>query len=554
MSKKKQKMEPYWDLPYTPSKDFQKKTAYFSMEFAVHQGLKIYSGGLGFLAGSHMRSAHDLKQNLIGIGMLWRYGYYDQGRNPDHTLSIQSIEKQYSFLKDTGLQVSVRIYDNTDVQVRAYLLEPETFGTAPIYLLSTRVPENDELSQSITDHLYDNNEFTRIAQSIVLGIGGAKIVELLGGAEVYHLNEGHGLPAFYYLKEQGVKAALKVFTTHTPERGGNEERSGELLNRFGFFGRELSQEELQKEMVDGYHLNYTVSALRMAKKVNAVSKLHAKVSKNMWNGHAGARKIIPITNAQHIDFWQDETLRKSWKSENANAFRKRKEALKRQLFEEVLNQTGKLFRPEVLTMVWARRFAEYKRADLLLQDLSRFHALVSNSAYPIQLIWAGKPYPQDGGAINLFNYLVQFTRDYPNLAVLTGYEIDLSKILKTGSDVWLNTPRITREASGTSGMTAAMNGSVNVTVNDGWIPEFAVNGKNSFVLPETDHTWPIQEQDAFDCSNLYDILENKVIPIYYDKPEQWNGIVFRAIDDVSERFSSDRMAREYYERMYQAEG
>ncbi len=551
-TKKKSTAAPFTALNYIPSSEFQKRTAYFSMEFAVDQGLKIYSGGLGFLAGSHMRSAHDLKQNLIGIGMLWRYGYYDQGRNQDHTLSVQSIEKQYSFLKDTGLQVSVRIFDNPNVQVRAYLLEPKTFGTAPIYLLSTRVPENDELSQSITDHLYDNNEFTRIAQSIVLGIGGAKIVELLGGSDVYHLNEGHGLPAFYYLKEQGVTAALKVFTTHTPEKGGNEERSGELLNRFGFFHRELSWEELHEEMVDGHHLNYTVSALRMAKKVNAVSKLHAKVSRNMWNGHAGAKKIIPITNAQHLNFWQDETFRKAWKNQNARSFVKRKKELKKQLFKEVLDQTGKLFDPDVLTMVWARRFAAYKRADLLLQDMKRFHQLVQNTEQPVQIIWAGKPYPQDGGAINMFNYLIQFTRDYPNLAVLTGYEIDLSRILKTGSDVWLNTPRITREASGTSGMTAAMNGSVNLSVNDGWMPEFARDGKNSFILPETDHTLPVEEQDAFDCANLYDILEGKVVPTYYENPEKWMKIVFQAIEDVSEPFSSDRMAREYYEKLYGA--
>lgn len=539
-----------WPVSYEPAPEFSKRAAYFSMEFAVHQGLKIYSGGLGFLAGSHMRSAYGLRQNLVGIGMLWRFGYYDQGRNPDRTLNVQTIEKSYSFLKDTGLQVRVRI-NNNDVHVRAYLLEPETFGTAPIFLLSTQLPENDYLAQTITDYLYDGNEETRIAQSIVLGIGGAKIIELLGGAEVYHLNEGHGLPAFYYLRDRTEDSALKVFTTHTPERGGNEERSGNLLNRFGFFHRKLSQKELQAELVDGFHLNYTVTALRMAKKVNAVSKLHARVSQAMWYGHKGAEQIIPITNAQNEGFWQDRGLREACEHKDMEGFRARKRLLKEQLFEVVLDQTGKRFDPDTLTLVWARRFAGYKRADILHKDMERFGRLIAQKEHPIQLIWAGKPYPLDHGAIDLFNYLVGFTRDYPNLAVLTGYEMELSRKLKTGSDVWLNTPRITREASGTSGMTAAMNGSVNVSVNDGWIPEFAKDGENSFILPETDFTLPAEKQDQIDSANLFDILEQKVLPLYYERPGDWNRIVFQAMDDVVPEFSSDRMAKEYYEQLYQ---
>ncbi|MEM9141435.1 MAG: alpha-glucan family phosphorylase, partial [Bacteroidota bacterium] len=472
-----------WYHPYTPTKAYNKKTAYFSMEFAVHQGLKIYSGGLGFLAGSHMRSALGLKQNIIGIGMLWKYGYYDQGRNKDQTLQTTSVEKTYSFLEDTGLEVEVQIFDNPKVKVRAFVLKPETFNCAPIYLLTTDVEGNDFLSRTITDYLYDANEMTRVAQSIVLGIGGAKIVERLGGADVYHLNEGHALPAFYYLRDQGVKKSQMVFTTHTPEKGGNEERDGYHLNTFGFFGRKLSEKELQKEMVNGNTINYTVCALRMAKKANAVSKLHAKISRSMWNGYGDAHKIIPITNAQNLEFWQDKNIQKAWKKGNLKALAKRKIELKKELFELVLDQTGKLFDPKVLTIVWARRFAGYKRADLLLHDIQRFREIMDNSSYPVQIIWAGKPYPMDFSAIDTFNHLVGFTKHEPRMAVLTGYEIALSRKLKAGSDIWLNTPRITREASGTSGMTAAMNGSINVTTNDGWIPEFAKNGKNSFVLP-----------------------------------------------------------------------
>lgn len=539
-----------WYHPYKTDKKYSKKVAYFSMEFGIHQALKIYSGGLGFLAGSHMRSAYELKQNVIGIGMLWKYGYYDQARHKDKTLRTDFIEKTYSFLEDTGIEVSVQIHDNPNVRVRAYVLKPEIFGSVPIYLLSTDLENNDYLSRTITNNLYDANESTRVSQSIVLGIGGAKVVEALGGADRYHLNEGHALPAFYYLRDRGVKKNNFVFTTHTPEKAGNEERDANYLNDCGFFGRRLSQEELSQEVVNGNNLNYTVAALRMAKKANAVSKLHAKVSRSMWKGYDKTCRIIPITNAQNQNFWQDKKLKRAWETKKDSAFGKRKLELKNELFKEVLDQTQKLFDPNVLTFVWARRFAGYKRADLLLYDIARFERMLSNKKYPVQIIWAGKPYPLDYAGIEIFNKLVHFTKHRPNLAVLTGYEMDLSRKLKEGSDVWLNTPRITREASGTSGMTAAMNGSVNVSINDGWIPEFKRNNKNSFVLPELDHTMPVEVQDRLDAENLYDVLENKVIPTYYDKPNKWQEIVFNGIDDVLPEFSSHRMADQYYKELF----
>ena len=540
-----------WFHPYRPAKEFNKRVAYFSMEFGIHQALKIYSGGLGFLAGSHMRSAFELKQNMIGIGMLWKYGYYDQGRNRDQTMIPQYIEKQYSFLEDSGHEIEVQLFDNPSVKVRAMVLKPEIFGSVPIYLLTTDVDGNDDLSRSITNHLYDATELTRICQSIVLGIGGSKLVEALGGADIYHLNEGHGLPAFYHLRNRGLGKEKMVFTTHTPEKAGNVERDAQLLNHSGFFGRTLSEEELKKETGGSDRLNYTVAALRMAKKTNAVSKLHAKVARDMWKGQKGAAGIIPITNAQNQNFWQDEGIKKSWLTKNSNAYKKRKAVLKKELFDEVLNQTGKLFDPNILTIVWARRFAGYKRADLLLQDLERFEKLLHDTKYPVQIIWAGKPYPLDSQGIDVFNKLVHFTKFRPNLAVLTGYEMALSRKLKAGSDVWLNTPRITREASGTSGMTAAMNGSVNLSINDGWIPEFAKNGINSFILPEVDYKLPVSEQDALDSTHLYEMLEQKVLPLYYNDPAKWSEIVFKGIEDVIPEFTSARMARQYYKELYQ---
>jgi starch phosphorylase len=539
-----------WNHSYKPTKKYDKKVAYFSMEFGIHQALKIYSGGLGFLAGSHMRSAHESKQNMIGIGMLWKYGYYDQARNEDQTLRTDFIEKTYNFLEDTGIEVEVPLHDNPGVKVRAYILKPEIFGCVPMYLLSTDIEGNDFLSRTITNHLYDSNEVTRVSQSIILGIGGAKVVEALGGADMYHLNEGHALPAFYYLRDQGVKKEQFAFTTHTPEKAGNEERDARHLNRCGFFGRTLSEEELRLEMVNDGMINYTVSALRMAKKSNAVSKLHAVVSNDMWKDFDGVSKIIPITNSQNQNFWQDKEIKKSWQKKSNKKFKTRKTTLKNQLFDVVLNQTKKIFDPNIITIVWARRFAGYKRADMFLYDLERFEKLLSNKKYPVQIIWAGKPYPKDYQAIDTFNHLVNFSKNRKNLAVLTGYEIDLSKKLKYGSDIWLNTPRITREASGTSGMTAAFNGSVNVSINDGWIPEFQKHGENCFVLPELDYKKPVWEQDEEDCANLFDILENEVLPTYYDKPKKWQEIVFNSITDVVPEFTSKRMAKQYYEELY----
>src|SRR6187402_2198811 len=227
-------------FPYKFDKKFTKPVAYFSMEFAIDQPLKIYSGGLGFLAGSHMRSAYELKQNIIGIGILWKKGYYDQERNQDQTLKVSFRDKDYSFLTDTGILFPITIH-GTKVYVKAYLLKPEVFKSAPLFLLSTDIPENDFLAQTISHRLYDPNETTRVAQSILLGIGGAKFLDVLERkTEIYHMNEGHALPLCFYLLDKfkhNIEEVKKrvVFTTHTPEKAGNEEHSLPILNSMSFF-------------------------------------------------------------------------------------------------------------------------------------------------------------------------------------------------------------------------------------------------------------------------------------------------------------------------------
>ncbi len=542
--------------PYKIGKGYEKAVAYFSMEFAIDQPLKIYSGGLGFLAGSHMRSAYDLKQNVVGIGMLWKYGYYTQTRKPNNELDVLNEEHQYSFLEDTGIVLDVKVH-TAIIKVKVFYLAPEVFGTAPIYLLSTDHPDNDYLAHTITHKLYDNNLATRIAQYNVLGIGGAMLLDALEHkTDLFHLNEAHGLPAAFYLYDK-YKSVAKVkerlvFTTHTPVKAGNEVNDPKFLHDMGYFNN-LSLEEVDKLI--GYengYFNHTLAALRWSKKANAVSKKHQKVSQEMWGGFDKICKIEAITNAQNKQYWTDTELEKAFEKQNKDAYIKRKKELKKLLFEEVADQTGKLLDPDVLTIVWARRFADYKRADLITRDLDRFEALLSNTKFPVQIIWSGKPYPLDGGAVDMFNRLIHLTKKYKNAAVIIGYELRLSAIMKKGSDVWLNNPRIPLEASGTSGMTAAMNGSINFSTNDGWILEFAKHGKNGFVIPEVDLTLSQEQQDHDDLDHMHKILQKDILPTYYNKPDNWLKITWKATEDVNKIFVAKRMADEYYNKLYNA--
>lgn len=541
-------------FPYEFDKKYSKPVAYFSMEFAVDQPLKIYSGGLGFLAGSHLRSAYELKQNLIGIGILWKKGYYDQERNQDQTLRVSFRDKDYSFLVDTNIVYPITIH-GAKVFVKAYLLKPGVFHSAPLFLLSTDIPENDYLAQTISHRLYDPNETTRIAQSILLGIGGAKLLDVLGRqTDIYHMNEGHALPMCFYLldKYKSVAEVKKrvAFTTHTPEKAGNEEHSIPLLNSMSFFnGLTVKQVEEYVAPENGV-LNYTLTALRLSRVANAVSQLHGEVSRKMWGSYSNICEIKAITNAQNKTYWKDDELEAALEANDDEALVQRKKELKRKLFRVVANQTGKLFDENVLTIVWARRFAAYKRANLLLHDFTNFLRLALSKDYPIQVIWAGKPYPEDYNAINIFNEIYWKTKDLPNCTVVTGYELWLSGHLKKGSDIWLNNPRLYHEASGTSGMTAAMNASVNLSIPDGWIPEFAEHGKNSFLIATADDSLSPEAKDKIEAKNLISLLENDIIPTYYKKPHEWTKIVKAGMRDVVPMFDSSRMADEYYKKLY----
>ncbi|MEO6819048.1 MAG: alpha-glucan family phosphorylase [Ginsengibacter sp.] len=542
-------------VPYQIDERYQKKVAYFSMEFAIHQPLKIYSGGLGFLSGSHLRSAFELRQNLIGIGILWKEGYYDQVRHEDQTMKPMWIEKIYNFLEDTGIVFEIDIHDHP-VKVKVMYLNPSTFNSAPLFLLSTDLPENDYVSQTITHRLYDGNAATKLAQFILLGVGGAKLMDVINfNPEVYHLNEAHAVSAAFYLYRkygniEDVKKRL-VFTTHTPEEAGNEKHDIFMCERMSYFC-DMPLEEVRRitGMTDDL-FNHSLAALRFARLANGVSQLHGEVSRQMWQKYEGICEIKAITNAQNVRYWADKQLYRAKEENNDDWFDDRKRHLKLRALEIVADQTGKVMSPDVLTIVWARRFAGYKRAELITRDYKRFEALISNPKYPVQVIWAGKPYPLDSPAIADFDYLVHLSKKYSNVAVLTGYELTLSKRMKQASDVWLNNPRVPREASGTSGMTAAMNGAVNVSTNDGWICEFINNGNNGFIVPPVDYmNMHVEEQDKYDMEQIYKILEEEILPIYYNDFPTWRQIVKNGMRDVLFAFNSNRMAEEYYDILY----
>ena len=545
-----------YSVPYPVEDRYSSRVAYFSMEFATHQPLKIYSGGLGFLAGSHLHSAYELRQNLIGIGILWKYGYYDQERNQDQTLDVAWNEKHYSFLEDTGIKFQINIHEHP-VWVKVLYLNPDTFKTAPLFLLSTDVPENDYVSQTITHRLYDANVATKVAQFILLGVGGARLVDELNfKPDRYHLNEAHGLSAAFYLYKKynynldEVKKRL-VFTTHTPEEAGNEKHDIYLCHKMSYFCGLSVAEVKQLYGNDSDQFNHSLAALRFAKLANGVSQLHGKVSREMWSKFENICPIISITNAQNWRYWADKQLYKFNEAGDDYGIDDRKKYLKKRAFEIVADQTGKIFNPDVFTIVWARRFAGYKRAGLLTTAEERFHKLMTDTKYPVQIIWAGKPYPVDHPAISEFNQLVHLSTRYKNMAVLTGYELTLSKRLKQAADIWLNNPRVPREASGTSGMTAAMNGAINFSTDDGWIPEFINHGNNGFVVPKADYAnMSVHDQDEYDLNKLYEILDQQILPLYYNNYNTWRSVMKNGMRDVRFQFDSNRMAHEYYDLLY----
>jgi starch phosphorylase len=526
------------------------KVAYFSMEMAIDQSLHVYSGGLGFLSGSHMLSAGKLNLPMVGISLLWTSGYGDQAIDVDDTIQINYVQRTYPFLKDTGVTVEVQIFGET-VKVKPYLLEPTTFGTVPCYFLTTDIAGNTQVQRNYSNKLYDSDDCIRVAQEIILGVAGVRALNALGVQfDIVHMNEGHALPAAFELLRlygQNLEAVRRrlVFTTHTPVAAGNECHPVELLQEAGFFVETSKDEAIR---LGGYDFSLTVAALRMSRLANGVSQLHGEVANNMWNWVGGRCKITAITNATSLAYWQDPRVKAAETDEQLRAV---KRAMRGELLEYIQKETGTVFDPEVFTLVWARRFTEYKRADLIFKDLPRIKRLLEQKK--LQLVFAGKFHPKDTWGRETYNKIIKLSRELPGVVVLPGYELALSGILKRGADLWLNTPLRPLEASGTSGMSANFNGAVHMSTFDGWAVEGTYAGYNGYIIngDTSMDNLPLEERHQRDYESMMNQLEFEALPTFYHKPSVWAGLMRRAIQFSSTYFDSDRMAIEYYTRLYQ---
>ena len=539
---------------YEIAPEYAKSAVYFSCEFAIDQSFKIYSGGLGFLAGSHMRAAADIRQNLCGIGILWTYGYYNQARGEDRELAVQFRKKEYAFLQDTGIRFTVPVHGHP-VWVKAMFLPGDIFGTVPMFFLSTDVEENDSLSRAITHRLYDHDHLRRIAQYIILGAGGARLLDELGvDPDVWHLNEAHGLSAAFHLYEkhrslEEVKKRL-VFTTHTPEEAGNEKHGFNLLRDFSFFGGVPEEEVREITGIDGDEFNHSLAALRLARIANGVSKLHGEVSRQMWKDYPDICEITHVTNAQNKKYWADHGLEHARVRGDIEELRHRKRELKERLFRVVADQTGKLFKPDVLTLVWARRFAGYKRPDLIARDIRLFRELLQNNKYPIQIIWAGKPYPFDysrdrhlqpphpphQGLPERHRARRLRTRAFPfpekrlrHLAQQPGrHPRGLRHLRHDRRHERLRQLLHLRR--------------LGLRIRQGREKLLHHPARRPVAQPRG----PRPPRPA----RFLQGDERNILPLYYDKPAEWNKLVLNSMNDVVPFFDADRMVDEYYKNIY----
>ena len=493
---------------------------------------------------------------MVGVSLLWSRGYGDQQVGEDGNVEIVYKGRTYPFLKDTGVTVDVEIFGRT-VKAKVLLLEPKTFGTVPTYFLTTDFEGNSDEDRYLTHKLYDGDERIRISQEILLGKGGMRALRALNlPVDIIHLNEGHALPAvFELLNEPGASfdkiREMTVFTTHTPVAAGNETHDANLLNEAGFFGNMPLNDAIN--LGGGQNFSLTVAALRMSRKANGVSQLHGVVANNMWQWVDGRCPIVAITNAVSKEYWQDKRL-KQIDLHNNNELLALKRQMKTELFDYVAKHNNKQFNPDVLTIVWARRFTEYKRATLIFRDFERIKKLLEENK--VQLLFSGKFHPKDNTGRDMFNQILDYSRKLPNVAVLTGpgYELELSGLMKRGSDVWLNTPTRPLEASGTSGMAANLNAAVHCSIWDGWAVEGTYHGINGYLINHEGnegHQEP-EARNQSDYESMMRILENEILPTYYNNKGRWAELMRQSIYTAETYFNSDRMIVEYYVRLYQS--
>jgi starch phosphorylase len=606
--------------------------AYFCAEFGVHNSLPLYSGGLGILAGDHLKSASDLQLPLIAIGLLYRYGYFVQRLRTD---GWQEEHYGETFPSELPIHL-VRDHDGSPLQVEVLIRERNVLaqvwraevGRVSLYLLDSNIPENVETDRWVTGHLYGGDRETRIVQEMLLGIGGVRLLRKLGiEPHVFHLNEGHSAFLTLELAREVIQTegrtmaeatervrAQCVFTTHTPVAAGNDEFDAALVSRcFGStYLRELglSQEEFlglgrvdPKNSAERFGL--TPLAIRMCRSTNGVSKKHGEVSRELWKQLWPATSIdkIPIThitNGVHAPTWVSPLMRylyekyagSDWTTQLQDRVRWREAVatipdeelwiahslLKERLVAflryrsfqsrkfagetaDYIEAANSLFDPKTLTIGFARRVAGYKRWNLLLTEPERILRLINDEARPVQFVFAGKAHPQDEGSKRLLQQLAQWKYDAgvrQRAVFLEDYDQEIARQLVQSVDVWLNVPRRPLEASGTSGEKVAMNGGLNLSILDGWWLE-GYDGTNGFAIGNGVDTEDVPKIDASDAQSLYRVLEEEVVPLYYDRdgdnvPRKWIAMMKRAIETLAPDYNSDRMVEDYAQQIYSASG
>ena len=524
--------------------------AYFCMEFGLHEDFKIYSGGLGILAGDVLKAAKDLKVPMVGVGILWRQGYVKQILQPDGKLYDCFAEQSYDFLKDTGVTVAVRVRSRT---VKLKVWKCTKFNNVPLFLLDANLPDNGD--RLITGQLYGWFGEERIAQEIILGIGGVRALNAMGiKVDLYHFNDSHPLLAGVELIRQKMEyqglsfeEAWKrtrqqiVFTTHTPVPAGNEKHDHELLRYMGAHNG-LTYGQMLK--LGGDPFSMTVAGLRLARKANAVAQLHCRTARKMWAEVSGAAEIIGITNGVHNRTWQDNRIVRAI-SEKGDVWAAHQKA-KRELITEIEQRNGVRLQEGVLLIGFGRRAAGYKRADLIFRNKKLIEPLLKKGK--LQIVFSGKAHPNDLHGKGLVLNIVQMSQRYPGTVVfLQDYDMKIGRLMTRGCDVWLNNPIRPMEASGTSGMKAAMNGVLNLSVLDGWWPEGCRHGVNGWQIGDG---YEGPDADRRDSSSLYRVLSSQVLPTYYRNRRKWIQMMRASIAMAQEKFSAARMVSEYYKLMY----
>ena len=601
----------------------QKTIAYFSFEFGLHSSLPIYSGGLGILAGDHAKEASDLGLPFVGVGFLYPQGYFRQ-HVPSHGWQEAVYEPiDYTNVpilpvrRDDGQEMRISVpMDSRVVHARIWRVQ---VGRVPLFLMDTDVPENAPWDRELSARLYSGDNEMRIRQEIMLGVGGVRLLDLLGyDPAVLHMNEGHS--AFLLLEtiRRGVAEGLSfaeaaertkaqtIFTTHTPVPAGHDVFPFHLMDKYfyGFWERlGITREEF---LALGWHVepwgeafNMTVLALRLAGQFNGVSKLHGKVSRQMWQHIWPGRTedevpITSVTNGVHVPGWTagemryifnkylgadweehhddpvlwerladvpDEELWRVHVTLKAKLMSYLRSRARRAWVDGMCDPTevlvgGTLLDPDALTIGFARRFATYKRASLLFTDMDRLQNILLNMHRPVQVIFAGKAHPADEPGKQLIQqvYMMAKANQFGGrVAFVEDYDMHSARYFKQGVDVWLNTPRRPREASGTSGMKASLNGIPNLSILDGWWVE-GYNGANGWCIEDREYAGT-EEQDYNDAQALYRILEEEVVPLYYTQdrdgvPRGWVEIMREAIRSNAWRFSTRRMVKEYTTELY----